>query len=98
MRKVLLIPDDYAMAENTDLDKYYGVIIAGDRCPIMASYYTTERTAGCRFRAVSPHGFTGGNGFGESDSLPGVIERYIVAGFLVFEFDTPKQLFSWLAE
>lgn len=77
--------------------KYYGVNPTYNQ----KGFIIQEKYREGLFSAVSGDGLTRRNGWDlikSSSSLPQYIENLIKADFKVFEFDSPQELFAWLAE
>ena len=75
--------------------KYYGIEDNGDKAFITQSEYNSNN-----FIALSPDHLTQGNSYFTdcTKNLEGILTEFINLGFVVYEFDTYKELFKWLSE
>lgn len=81
-----------------DLEKFYGVVCKGER-----GFITRQNYEEGRFKAiVSLDGVTNGNEFtptldNPQTSLDGAIKFLIEKDYSVYEFNTARELYAWLA-
>jgi hypothetical protein len=96
MQVVMPTPEkNVVFLDEVDSDKYYGVIWQGnERCSIQSTGYKTGI-----FVAKCNRGLTYQNHFGCPTELVQFIEyQCIKDNRPVYQFDTAKELFAWLAE
>lgn len=101
MKKVIctISTPDTVLSKNTDQEKYYGLIHKGTKGFIMR-----EGWRGGKFIAPVLQGITLGNRFATDvtafDTIGELCDALARAypDFEFYEFDTYKELFSWLAE
>lgn len=83
--------------DSVSKDKYYGFKEnIGEKGLIMQSIYGTGA-----FKLFASQSITQGNHYGSSGglkTLKAAIDWLLMNEFEVYEFDTPKTLFAWLAE
>ncbi len=90
--------ESQCVAQVVSNDKYYGII---------QPFFTTKKGFICRekydsgkYNTICSNVLTNHNywdGY-ENDSLAGLINNLRSGDFTVYEFDTPQELFAWLAE
>lgn len=79
--------------EQADSRKYYGCLIRDQKGFITARHFEGP------FFAAAAKSITIGNSWSQKDtSLANLLRHFILEGFEVFEFETHKELFVWLAE
>lgn len=81
--------------ENANLNKYYGVDCDGEREFIMSPKYRSDE-----YRIICADGMTYGNcryEHCEDKSLQGIIAAALNDGLKVYEFDSARELFKWMA-
>jgi hypothetical protein len=99
MKKVILEKPEVAVVElsNVSNEKYYGVSPDYDKKGFITK---TDFNLG-KYTVLSQRLLTKGNGWDSFDSqdLKTIIKKLISNTlFTVYEFDTSKELFTWLAE
>ena len=97
MKKVISDTDvtkNIARISEVNPYKYYG--IKGYLCK---GFITKEDFYGQKYKTLAANNVTEGNSWSHitGESLRGIIEVLFFNGFDVFEFNTPSELFSWLA-
>lgn len=78
-------------------DKYYGIV---PHFTSRKGFICRERYNSGKYNTISSNALTNHNwwnGF-ENESLAGLINELRNAGFTVYEFDTPEEMFAWLAQ
>jgi hypothetical protein len=75
--------------------KYYGIEDNGDKGFITQSEYDSNN-----FVVLATEALTMGNSYCThcTNNLEGILTGLINIGFVVYEFDTHKELFKWLSE
>ena len=97
MKTVILGKITQVSVGNIDPQKYYGVL----SCFIDKGFITQEQYCKGSFRVLAASDVTEGNhfcSFKESSDLTEFVKGIIERGEQVFEFDSCKELFAWLAE
>lgn len=93
MKKVVLEKPSIIVS----VDKYYGILTKDS---LVVGFITRERFQRGRFivRCMSKM-LTDGNGwfFYRSNDLLTTVKKIVNDGFHIFEFDTAKELFIWMA-
>ena len=89
------IQGDVVYSEDISWRKYYGV----NRCDI-CGFITRDEYGSGSFRVMCSSSIIGGNNFPSlrSATLLGTVNELLNGKFEVYEFDTPSELFIWLAE
>ena len=97
MRKVILNTETNVTAlDNVNVNKYYGIETNSNG----RGFITAQQYCG-KYICVSRSGLTYCNGwhdFTGSDIKEVIKQQIIEHKFVVYEFDTYKELFRWLAE
>jgi len=103
--KQITIKNQPRLSSTPDITRFYGVENSvGDKGFITRNGYQSTNTGGPAFLILSPFvQLTAGNSFGDgcfpfTSSLAELIEYIVNAKFEVFEFDSFKELTSWLNE
>ena len=97
MKKVVLEKEETVELTNVDPRKYYGVL----RSCGSKGFITRRNYREGLYSAYCCEGVTRANSWNlqDSDTLDSVIKKLIdILYFKVYEFDTAKELFTWLAE
>lgn len=97
MKTVILGEVTQVSCENADPQKYYGVLIRD----IDKGFITQETYCKGNFRVLASYDLTEGNNYSNftgAVTLAEFVKEIIQRGEQVFEFDSYKELFKWLAE
>jgi hypothetical protein len=97
MKKVIKTDDNNIVnIEKINTTKYYGVYFG----PNNRGFITNERYRGMNYTVRSIEGLTYANGYSNYNysTLPQLVDTIISQGDIVYEFDTPEELFTWLME
>lgn len=73
--------------------KYYGLKTDQDK-----GFIIQERYKSGEFYAVCVESLTYHNSWNSNSNLNQLIRQLVKDGFKVYEFDTPEELFAWLAK
>ena len=98
MKTIDYAVESQGVAQVVNPDKYYGIVP-----PVLIErrgFISRERYMGGKYNTLCRYGLTNHNhwdGF-ENDSLAGLINQLRRGNCTVYEFDTPQELFAWLAE
>lgn len=98
MKMIVHAVESPNVAQVVSSDKYYGVV-----SPISTKrkgFICRERYGSGRYNTICSNALTNHNywdGY-ENESLAGLINQLKAGNFTVYEFDTPQELFAWLAE
>jgi hypothetical protein len=98
MKKVILQKEEVTIElSKVSPDKYYGVLNrSGSKGLITKRKYATGQ-----YSAFCSESITKGNSWdmNDSDTITGLVKNLIeLSNFSVYEFDTSKELFTWLVE
>lgn len=95
MKKVVLEENDVVYLSEVSELKYYGVFFDNQK-----SFITKRNYFDGDYSAFLCMSVTKGNSYDGHDScsLKETINSLISSSFIIYEFDTPKELFTWLAE
>lgn len=98
MTKIVLTKAKTKPLNEANLTKYYGFVDSDGQ----KGFITRENYDCGKFKVLGRKSLTNGNGYSHfnDDSLAGCIKKIIEppSKMTVFEFDTPQELFAWLAK
>lgn len=87
-------PDNIVHISNISKNKYYGIVNkSNEKGFLVADNYGSDF-----YKAQCKNGINDGDHFGIPALLKIKIENLIESQFEIFEFDTPGELFAWLAK
>ncbi len=98
MRQVVKLEEKHEIVDVNDVNatKYYGVI----NIDTEKGFIAKGKMCDLEFNLMARKEITIGNCWShfKNANLKKMCENLIIANFKIFEFDTPKELFAWLAE
>ena len=91
-----IVPPNVVSVHSVSPEKYYGVEFG----PYNRGFITNERYYGINYTVRSIDGLTYANGYSNYNysTLLKLVDIIVSQGDIVYEFDTPKELFTWLME
>ena len=98
MKKIVQDVEEVTI-QSVTTDKYYGVYFgSGRRCA--KGFISRESYFSGKYRVICLDGLTFGNGWSHNNkaSLILTIQSCLKEGFEAFEFDTAKELMTWLSK
>jgi hypothetical protein len=89
-----IVPSNVVTLSQVDENLFYGVLINENKAFIIQENYRQGN-----FNTVNAGaGMTYSNGYAQRSSLKDLIGFYLSSKCQVYQFDTAKELFAWLAE